>query len=189
MREERGRRAAVYVRMSADKEGKALGVARQEKDCRALAKKQGWDVVQVYKDNDISAVKVRPEWNRLLADIAAGRVDAVVAYSSSRLYRDVDAEKGRLFAACQERGDIRIETVVSGTIDPYSADGRMLANILASIDQGERERVSERIRRKRQEKAEAGEFQGGYRPFGFDVDGKRLVVNATEAKLIRKAAG
>ncbi|HEY3214478.1 MAG TPA: recombinase family protein [Actinomycetota bacterium] len=184
--------AAVYVRISADKEGKALGVKRQEEDARALAERLGWDVVAVFRDNDVSAVKKRPGWDDLLAAIIAGEVDAVAAYSSSRLYRDVDAEKGRLFAACLERnGDgehVQIETVASGTIDPYTADGRMLANILASIDAAERERTSERVKRQQRAKRERAEFLGGYRPFGFAVKDKRLVPVDAEARLIREAA-
>jgi DNA invertase Pin-like site-specific DNA recombinase len=37
-------RAAAYVRISRDREGQALGVARQEDDCKALAERRGWTV-------------------------------------------------------------------------------------------------------------------------------------------------
>ncbi len=47
--------AGVYVRISDDPTGRAAGVMRQEEDCRALAKRNGWIVAQVYSDNDISA--------------------------------------------------------------------------------------------------------------------------------------
>ena len=47
--------AAIYVRMSEDREGERRGVERQETDCRALAEELGWEVVQVFVDNDISA--------------------------------------------------------------------------------------------------------------------------------------
>ena len=47
--------AAIYARISRDREGAGLGVERQEADCRALAERLGWDVVAVYVDNDISA--------------------------------------------------------------------------------------------------------------------------------------
>ncbi len=45
--------AAVYVRISQDRDGEALGVERQETDCRALAKRRGWEVIEpIYRDND-----------------------------------------------------------------------------------------------------------------------------------------
>ncbi|MBC7462720.1 MAG: recombinase family protein, partial [Actinobacteria bacterium] len=48
-------RVAIYCRISDDREGSGLGVARQEEDCRALANKRDWSVEQVFVDNDISA--------------------------------------------------------------------------------------------------------------------------------------
>ena len=47
--------AAVYARISADTEGKSLGVQRQLEDCRKLAAARGWPVGREYVDNDISA--------------------------------------------------------------------------------------------------------------------------------------
>src|SRR3712207_1838478 len=51
-------RSAIYVRISDDREGKGLGVERQEQDCRALAERLGWTLHPdrpVYADNDIGA--------------------------------------------------------------------------------------------------------------------------------------
>ena len=42
-------KTAIYTRISNDREGGGLGVARQEVDCRALAERLGWDVVDVYR--------------------------------------------------------------------------------------------------------------------------------------------
>ena len=72
-------RTAVYVRISSDREGAGLGVARQEEDCRALCERLGWQVTEVYPDNDVSAYsgKKRPEWDRLNKDILGGLVDAI----------------------------------------------------------------------------------------------------------------
>jgi DNA invertase Pin-like site-specific DNA recombinase len=71
----RARRAAIYVRISKDRAGAGLGVARQRRDCDALAASLGWAVADVYCDNDISAYagKRRPEYERMLADLKRGR--------------------------------------------------------------------------------------------------------------------
>jgi site-specific DNA recombinase len=69
-------RAAIYVRISADRTGAGLGVARQEEDCRPLCARLGWVVVMVFCDNDVSAYsgKPRPQWDAMLAAITAGEV-------------------------------------------------------------------------------------------------------------------
>src|SRR5207249_3922881 len=69
------RAAAIYCRISDDRQGHALGVTRQEQDCRALADRKGWPIADVYVDNDLSAYngKNRPSYRRLLDDIKAQR--------------------------------------------------------------------------------------------------------------------
>jgi site-specific DNA recombinase len=192
------RRAGVYVRISNDPEGEALGVQRQEKDCRKLVNRHRWDLVEpVYSDNDTTASgrKRRPGWERLLQDLSDGTVDAVVAYSSSRLYRR-PADLARLIELANTR-DIEIATVASGNLDLSTADGRMTANILVSVDQGELERVQERVSRAMLAKASKGERWGGRRPFGYRVtgtpkssggNGQKVVKEPKEARAIRRGA-
>jgi hypothetical protein len=43
-------RVAIYVRISSDRTGAGLGVARQEEDCRALCERLGWTVARAYVD-------------------------------------------------------------------------------------------------------------------------------------------
>src|SRR5579875_3867544 len=83
------RSAAIYARISSDTTGEALGVARQVAECRRLAEAKGWTVGDVYEDNDVSAYKTRtrPEYERMLADLAAGARDAVIVYNLDRLTR------------------------------------------------------------------------------------------------------
>jgi site-specific DNA recombinase len=180
-------RAVIYCRISNDAEGEALGVSRQEADCRTLADARGWEVIETCADNDISASgkKVRPCWEHVLDLIGSGKVDALIAYSSSRLYRR-PADLGRLLRAINGKA-FEVATVASGKIDLSTADGRMVANLLVSIDQGELERVSERQTRKRKELREAGLFLGGRIPFGYEVKDSKLVPVPAEAKAIRDA--
>lgn len=192
------RRAGVYVRISSDPEGEALGVERQEKDCRKLVKRHGWELIEpVYTDNDITASgkKRRPEWERLLQDLDDGTIDAVVAYSSSRMYRrPADLEK--LVKLAEERA-IEVDTVASGRLNLSTADGLMVAGILAYVDQGELKRVKERVSRKMLDLAANGQRWGGRRPFGYRVEGKpksaggdgqHIVKEPKEARAIRKGA-
>src|SRR6476619_53763 len=88
--------AAIYARISRDREGAGLGVDRQEADCRALAERLGWEVVEVYADNDVSAYsgKVRPQYRAMLGAVKAGQVTALLAWHPDRLYRRaVDLEE------------------------------------------------------------------------------------------------
>lgn len=186
-------RATIYCRISRDDEGLSLGVERQREDCERLAEQRGWDVVGTYTDNDLSAYsgKPRPAWEKMLEIFSRGEADAIVAYSSSRMYRRV-AELTRLIDLVNTKG-ISIATVSSGDVNLDTADGRMIAGILAQVDQGEVERIKERVIRKRQSLVAEGKWTGGHRPFGYqDVPaeggGKKLEVVETEAEMMRAAA-
>ncbi len=197
------KQAAIYVRISKDPSQAEAGIKRQEADCRELADSRGWEIVRVFKDNDRSATngKARPAWAALLNAIEAGEVNALVAYSSSRMYRRPrDLEP--LLELAKARSGFAIATVKSGTIDVDTAQGRMLAGILAAIDEGEVEVMAERIARARKQRVRSGLDAGGSRPFGYEAaatgpprvkDGKpRMQLTGAivprEAELIREAA-
>jgi DNA invertase Pin-like site-specific DNA recombinase len=177
-------RAGIYCRISQDREGAGLGVERQSEDCRALAEQLGWTVVDTYTDNDLSAYsgKARPDYERLLADIEAGKVTAVIAWHADRLHRST-VELERYIAVCESR-NVPTHTVRAGELDLTTASGRMVARVTGAVARHESEQKSERIKRAMRQKAERGEFRGGPRPYGFEADGVQQ--REDEAALLRK---
>jgi site-specific DNA recombinase len=184
-------RAAIYTRISNDNEGKKLGVDRQENDCRKLAKKEGYTVVEVYSDNDVSAStisrKPRPNYDRMLDDAEAGRFEVILTYSLSRLTRR--PSEIELLVELHKAYGTQLVTFASGSPDLTTADGRLNTRLLGNIDTAEAERTAERARRKQQELAEAGRHNGP-RPYGWDIVGtkadQRLVINQAEAAIVRE---
>jgi DNA invertase Pin-like site-specific DNA recombinase len=162
-------RAVIYVRISQDRTGAGLGVDRQREDCEALAKRNGWEVVEVYVDNDVSAFsgKKRKDYERMLADLDDGKATVVIVWHTDRLHRSI-LELEKYMNLCERRG-VFTHTVQAGEIDLASPTGRMLARQLGIIARYESEHKGERVRRARQQKALAGEWTGGIRPFGWGV--------------------
>lgn len=178
-------RAGIYCRISRDMEDTSLGVKRQERLCREITDRLGWSVVDVYEDNDVSATgrKPRPDYLRLLADIAAEAIDVVVALDSDRLLRK-PRELLDLIDLC-EAHHVRVR-YQSGGFDPATGDGLFEANIRATVDAEEVRKLKKRVSRKALELAEAGKVGGGgTRPFGYEAD--RVTIRESEAVLIRDA--
>ena len=97
-------RAGIYARISSDREGDNLAISRQLTDCEALAERQGWAIEERYVDSDISYPgKLRPEYRRMLEDIEAGLIDAVVVYHADRLHRH-PRELEDFIDSCQRAG-------------------------------------------------------------------------------------
>ena len=143
-----GRPVAVYARISADKTGEGLGVARQVEDCMRLVSDRGWVVFDTYVDNDVSAFtggRARPEFARLLADIGAGRIGAVVVYHQDRLTRR-PGEFEQFVEACQRNGVDQLVTVTSD-ISFGNDNGMLVARITAAVAANESARKRARILR------------------------------------------
>jgi len=70
-------RAGIYARISSDRDGQQLGVRRQLEDCERLAERKGWQVVERYIDDDVSAYNghQRPDYRRMLATSESGLID------------------------------------------------------------------------------------------------------------------
>lgn len=189
-------KTAIYARISQDAGADHLGVDRQLSDCRAAAQARGWDVVHEYVDNDVSATRtrIRPEYTRMLADIAAGKINALIVWDVDRLTRTP-----RELEDIIDLADAHSLALVSigGDIDLATPQGRLTARIKGSVARHETDQQSRRIRRKIQEKAENGEPHGLV-PFGWnrvyeeDESGRRTqgrdVRDPQEAQVIRDAA-
>jgi DNA invertase Pin-like site-specific DNA recombinase len=179
-------RAGIYARISSDREGDNLAVSRQLADCDKLAAAKGWKVAERYVDADISAYsrKRRPEYERMLEEIEAGLVEAIVVYHADRLHRH-PRELEDFIDLCQRFGT-KLATV-TGDIDLSTHDGQLIARIHGAVAKKESDDKSRRIRRKHAELAAAGRLSGGgTRPFGFEAD--RRTIRPTEAATIRECA-
>ncbi|PZS40767.1 MAG: recombinase family protein [Pseudonocardiales bacterium] len=177
---------AIYCRISRDRAGSGLGVDRQEADCRELAARLGWPVTTVHVDNDISASngKRRPGYQRLVADLEAGRTDGVIAWHPDRLHRKpIELEK--FISVCEEHA-VAVQTVRAGTVDLATSGGRMVARMLGASARHETEHMIERIQAQKRSAGRAGHYRGGRRPFGYDDDG--TTVRAGEAARLLDAA-
>jgi site-specific DNA recombinase len=181
------RKAAIYCRISRDRDGAGLGVDRQEVECREHAASLGWTVVAVLVDNDVSAYsgKVRPAYRTLLSHLRDGTVDAVVSWHPDRLHRRA-VELEEFVTLCEER-DVAIQTVRAGEVDLTSPTGRMVARMLGAAAQHEVDHMRERIVAAKRRAAADGRWRGGRRSFGYEADG--VTVRPAEAEALDAAAG
>ena len=176
--------AAIYAHISADVEGKSLGVQRQLEDCRELAADRGWPVGAEYVDNDVSAFSGKPrrEYAKMLADLGSGARDAVVVYNLDRFHRrPVELEE---FVALCERAEVSQVATVTADIDLGNDDGLFMARIFAAFAAKESGRQSQRVRRKLWQNAEQGLPHGSVRPFGYEDD--KITLRESEAVVVRE---
>ncbi len=181
-------RAAIYARISSDREGDQLGVRRQVEDCERLLARKGWEVAERYVDDDVSAYNGR----------RAARVSADARRPPRRLPRRGGglAPRSPASAAARAGGVLRPvrsrrrasswpRSAATSTSRPTTA-----SSWLVSSGRWRGRRATTRAagsRRKHEELAQAGRIAGGgTRPFGFEAD--RRTIRESEAAVIRECA-
>lgn len=179
-------RAGIYARRS-PRPTETETVARQLADSRALCAELGWEVVDEYVDNDISAysLKRRPDYRRLLVDLESGRINGVAAAHTTRIYRHV--KDFVPFLDLVQKAGAEVRTVTSGHFDLNTASGRKAARQAGLDAMYEAELLGERVARERKTRAAEGRpTAGGLRPFGYEAD--KVTPHPTEAALVTDAA-
>lgn len=136
------KRVAFYVRVSTGDQT----VENQVRELEALAERNGWKVVEVFKDEGISGAKgrdKRPGFDSLLKGVARKEFDLVAAWSVDRLGRSLQDLVGFL-GELQAKG-VDLVLVRQG-LDTGTPAGRALFQVLGVFSEFERAIICERVK-------------------------------------------
>ena len=129
----------------------------------------------------------RPALDRMMDDIAAGKIDCIVVYKVDRLSRSL-LDFSRIMETFDKNGVSFVS--VTQQFNTTHSMGRLTLNILLSFAQFEREIIGERIRDKIAAQRRKGKWCGGVPMLGYDVDrtnpSPKLAINAEEAIRVRR---
>ncbi|HOX27271.1 MAG TPA: recombinase family protein [Candidatus Krumholzibacteria bacterium] len=185
-------RCAIYTRVSTvdQAQGEFTSIDNQREMAEAYIKSQagkGWVLLdEHFDDSGYSAGTVdRPALQRLLAAIAMGSVDVVVAYRLDRLSRSLSD-----FMKLMDRFTAAGVAFVSVT-EAFATDtavGRLTMGLLATFAQFERETIADRTRDKIHAARRKGKWTGGIPILGYRVapGGGRLEIDPEGAEMVRE---
>ena len=181
-------RCAIYTRKSSEEglEQSFNSLDAQREACAAYILSQaseGWvQTADLYDDGGLSGGTLqRPALQRLLADVAAGRIDIIVVYKVDRLTRSL-LDFSKLVEAFDKAGTSFVS--VTQSFNTTTSMGRLTLNMLLSFAQFEREVTAERIRDKIAASKARGMWMGGTPPLGYRPDGRTLAVVEEHATLV-----
>src|SRR5512135_2335298 len=166
-------RAAVYARVSTIRQAQAQGIEQQLDRLRAAVAKRGWELEDqhVYRDDGYSGARLgRPGLDRLRDHAALADLDVVVVAAPDRLARNY-VHQVLLIEELAGRG-CQVEFLDR----PMSADphDQLLLQIRGAVAEYERTLITERMRRGRQARLQAGTLlPWTTAPFGYRLDPER----------------
>jgi site-specific DNA recombinase len=183
------KRCAIYTRKSTthglNQEFNSLDA--QYEACQSYVRARthdGWTLSPArYDDGGASGKDTdRQHFQRLMADVDAGKIDVVVVYKLDRLSRSL-----RDFHALLERFERAGCTFVSITqnLSTEGAMGKLILNLLMVVAEFERENSAERTRDKIRATRRRGKWTGGMVPLGYRTEDKKLVIDGRDAPLVR----
>lgn len=181
------KRVAAYARVSMETELLHHSLSAQVSHYSSLIQSNPeWEYAGVYADEGITgtSTKKRDEFNRLMKDCDAGKIDLVLVKSISRFARDtVDT-----LNATRHLKSLGIDVFFEReNIHSLSSEGELLLTLLASFAQAEAESISANEKWSVQKHFEKGEPNTGILCFGYDwnPESKTLTINEEEGKWVK----
>lgn len=177
-------RAIGYVRVSTDEQAKeGISLDSQRAKIAAYCELNDLSLVEIIEDAGKSGKDLNREGiQSLLGKIKGKQIDAIIVYKLDRISRRV--KDTLTIMDLVEKKSIAFHSITE-KIDTKSATGKFFLNIMASMNQWERDTVSERTKDALQHKIDMGE-RAGQIPYGWtvDADGKTLSPNPKEQEAI-----
>lgn len=187
-------RAALYARVSTDRQERDQTIDSQLSALTAWADAQGHEVAakHIYRDEGWSGARLdRPALDALRDAVHEGEVDLVAVLTPDRLARKY-AYQALLIEEFRRAGCVLHFVHRPISEDPHD---QLLLQIQGAVAEYERAVLSERFRRGKLQKARAGQYLGGRAPYGYryvprqDQVAGHLVIDETEADLVRMLYG
>ncbi|MGW0547295.1 recombinase family protein [Streptomyces altiplanensis] len=177
----------IYVRLSRDSDA-STSVASQTAACEEYANRNGWRVLFIAEDVDVSGasrLENRKGMARVLA--ALGEADFVIAAKLDRYARSV-LEFSRLLRAAD--GCNTTLVTADGALNPDTS--RFMVNLLSSFAEYERDVIKARITASKKHLRTVGRWLGGAAPYGYKLikrdGGTYLDIDAEAAAVVRDCA-
>lgn len=184
---EKALKVDLYLRVSTDRQAKeGDSLEEQESELKKFCEYRNYRIHKVYIERGKSGGNTnRPEYKKLVKDIEAGKINAVVVKKIDRLSRSIlDFEA--LMTMLQEKN---VEFIsIKENFDTTSAMGKAMLRVALVFAQLEREQTSERLKDVFFYRASQGLYNGGIRPFGYTSVNAELVPYPKERETVELMA-
>ena len=184
-------RVAAYARVSTDEEEQLSSYEAQvDYYTRYIQSNPEWTFVEVYADEGLSGTNTRKRrnFNRMIDDALAGKIDRIVTKSVSRFARNT-VDTLTTIRKLKENG-VGV-TFEKENIDTLDSKGELLITIMSSLAQEESRSISENVTWGWRKRISDGKVSVAYSHFlGYEKgeDGSMQVVES-EAKIVRQIYG
>ena len=177
-------RVAAYARVSSGKDAMLNSLASQVNHYKNYIKsKPEWEFVGVYTDEAVTGTKeLRDEFQLMLSDCRAGKIDMIITKSISRFARNTMT----LLKTVRDLKAINVDIYFEEqNIHTLSGEGEMILTFLATFAQEESRSISENMKWRIKKDFEKGLIWGSTSMFGYKLENKKYHIVPEEAEIVR----
>ena len=178
-------RVAAYARVSTDMADQLNSLAAQVSHYQSLLKQHPeWELADIYVDEGLTGTRldVREDFLRMLQDCRRGRIDRILCKSVSRFGRNT----GESLQTLRELRMLGISVCFEKEkIDTARLKGEFLLALHTCFAQEESQSISGNVRRGNRMRMKNGTYTAPSVPYGYRLEGNRLVVQPEEAETVR----
>ena len=188
------RRVGIYGRLSDEDRNKknvtdeSESIQNQKNMLIQYAVSQGWEIYDIYCDEDYSGAGVyRPEYERLLKDCEDGKIDIVLCKTQSRFTRDLEDVEKYIHNKFLE-WNVRFVSLLDNA-DTDNKGNKKSRQINGLVNEWYLEDLSENIRGTLRAKKQRGKYTGSFAPYGYvkdPNDKNALVVDPVSAEVVKQ---
>ncbi len=189
----------IYIRLSREDGGdESLSIVNQRKIILEYISENFDDrhaVIDDYVDDGVTGTDFeRPEFQRLLKDIEAKRVNCVLCKTLSRAFRNY-ADQGFFLESFFPKHGIRFISIAGPSVDSFMNPEALVGlevPITGLMNDRYAGKTSEDVRRTFDTKRRKGEFIGAFAPYGYrkdDGNKNKLILDPEAADVVRDIFG
>lgn len=178
----------AYCRVSTDRQADEdkFGIDNQKQIIMEYCAKHDMQVSEWFIDEGESGAKEsRPALDSLLyGELNNPPVEAVIVAKSDRIARDIKLYF--YYMMLLEKKSIHLISATEEVVNDDTGLGNVYKSLMLFVAEQERKNITKRTSGGRMVKASRGGYSGGRPPYGYNADRGRLVINDSEAVVVKK---
>ena len=173
--------AVIYARYSSDSQTEQ-SIEGQLRVCQQYAKNNDILIVDTYIDRAMTGTNdLRPDFQRMIKDSNKRQWDYVLVYKLDRFSRN--KYETTIHKHTLSNNGVKVISAMENI--PDTPEGIILESLLEGMAEYYSAELAQKVKRGMHETRLKGNYQGGGLPYGYKVDGRKIVIDETKEDIVK----
>lgn len=171
----------IYARYSSDSQTEQ-SIEGQLRVCEEFAQKNNILILGTYIDRAMTGTNDnRPDFRKMIADSSKREWDYVICYKLDRFSRN--KYETTIHKKTLKDNGVKVLSAMENI--PDTPEGIILESLLEGMNQYYSAELAQKVKRGMYETRRKGYYQGGGLPYGYKIDGRKIVIDDDAAEVVR----